>query len=682
MLTRGGRGQLAAGVRAQGGAVIRLRALTAATLRTARIVGIFLVAVIVADMAALASPATSGATIAAWGENSFGQLGDGSVGGISDVPVPVTGLSGAVAISAGRSHTVALLKNGTVMAWGRNASGQLGDGTTRDSDVPVAVCEPAPARCPGSKLSGVKAVSAGWEDSLALLDNGTVVGWGRNGVGELGDGTLTNSKVPVAVSGLTKKARAISAGSFHSLALLENGAVMAWGDNEFSQLGTTVSSTCDEPNEPFFRDTPCDDTPEAVTGLTAGVTAISAGTFTGMALLEDGTVMTWGLGDIGELGNGSDTPEASYMPVAVCGPAPAACPGSKLSGVTAISAGGYQDLAILSSGTLVAWGANTDGQLGDGTNTGPERCSVEACSTRPVAVSGLAADKVTAVSGGEFHSLALLNNGTVMAWGAGEDGALGGGPTTGSDVPVAVCEQAPAACPGTALKGVAAISAGWEDSFALQAATPASYGTCVKTAKVDAHYTGKYKDKNCTKAKGEGEYEWEPTPEHSHIRTTDKTKTVTLRSASVSVVCKQSTSEGEITGPIADTETVIYSKCAAAGQACTSAGESAGSIKTNLLDTSLIGDDGEAWTRYKSSVSPYLAEFKCGGNEYRIKGSVAAVDSCNVNVMSTKDCETFEAGNGEQGLELEVVGGASEAAVETTTATSKTETELEINTIT
>jgi hypothetical protein len=206
------------------------------------------------------------------------------------------------------------------------------------------------------------------------------------------------------------------------------------------------------------------------------------------------------------------------------------------------------------------------------------------------------------------------------------------------------------------------------------------YGTCVKTTKVDKHYTGKYEDKNCTKGKSEGEYEWAPTPEHSEIKTTDKTKAVTLKSASVSVVCKKSTSEGEITGRTTDTDTVTYTSCAAAGKACTSAGEPAGTIKTNLLDSSLLADHGEVWTRYESSAPPYLEEFECGGIKYRVKGSVAAVDSCNVNVMATKDCETFAEGKGEQHLELEVVGGASETAAEITAATSKSATKIEIKT--
>jgi YVTN family beta-propeller protein len=223
-------------------------------------------------------------------------------------------------------------------------------------------------------------------------------------------------------------------------------------------------------------------------------------------------------------------------------------------------------------------------------------------------------------------------------------------------------------------------SKGSDETFTTPAA--AEYGTCGKTSKVDKRYTSKYEDKNCTtaNAKSEGEYEWVPTPEHSQIKTTDKTKTATLKSGHVSVVCKKSTSEGEITGPTTDTETVTYTDCAAAGKACTSAGASAGSIKTSLLDTSLVAEHGEVWTRYESSSPPYLDQFECAGIKYGVKGSVAAVDGCNVNVMATKDCETFAEGKGEQHLELEVLGGASEPAAELTTDTSKIATKVEIKT--
>src|SRR5271155_5703449 len=132
----------------------------------------------------------------AWGDNGNGQLGDESVivGAISDVPVEVTGLSGVSAIAAGAEHSLALLSNGTVMAWGWNNSGQLGNGSNEpNSGVPVEV----------SELSGVSAITAGNEYSLALLSNTTMMAWGNGIDGELGNGSDANHHKPVAVTGLT-----------------------------------------------------------------------------------------------------------------------------------------------------------------------------------------------------------------------------------------------------------------------------------------------------------------------------------------------------------------------------------------------------------------------------------------------------------------------------------------------
>ena len=126
----------------------------------------------------------------AWGENGLGQLGDGTITN-SDEPVAVSGLSEVTAIAAGFADNLALLSNGTVMAWGNNQHGQLGDGTTDgvQTTYPVAV----------SGLSEVTAIAASGDHSLALLRNGTVMAWGQNGNGQLGDGTTTASDEPVAV---------------------------------------------------------------------------------------------------------------------------------------------------------------------------------------------------------------------------------------------------------------------------------------------------------------------------------------------------------------------------------------------------------------------------------------------------------------------------------------------------
>ncbi len=384
---------------------------------------------------------SSGAS--AWGDNTYGELGDGYEGWEYDskVPVPVSGLSGVRSVAGGGADGLTLLENGTVMAWGNNGVGQLGNGTTTQSDVPVVV----------SELSGVTAIAASEEGhNLALLSNGTVMAWGRNDDGQLGDGKIIGpevctessipcSRTPVAVSGLSG-VRAIAAGRNYSLALLSNGTVMAWGENTWGQLGdgtTAGPETCAE-------SLPCSATPVAVSGL-SGVAAIAAGGDS-LALLSNGTVKDWGYNGAGQLGNGSTTgPQTcdgsacSTTPVLVSG----------LSGVTAIAGGLIHNLALSSSGTVMAWGNNGNGQLGDGTTNN---------SDVPVAVSGLSG--VTAIAAGEYHSLALLGNTTVMEWGWNILWQLGNSTAE---------EQSLVPIPVSGLSGVTAIAAGNGQSFAAGA---------------------------------------------------------------------------------------------------------------------------------------------------------------------------------------------------------------------
>src|SRR6266852_1223026 len=202
-------------------------------------------------LSAQVAVAQSPGTAQAWGRNTSGQLGDGTEDIARITPVSVSGLTNVTAIAAGSDHSLALLSDGTVMAWGQNFSGQLGDGTFTGRLTPVAV----------SGLTNVIAIAGGGFHSLALLSDGTDMAWGYNADGELGDGTFTTRTTPVAVRELTNVA-AIAGGFQHSLALLSDGTDMAWGYNFYGQLGdgTTIDKT----------------TPVGVSGLT-NVTAIAAG---------------------------------------------------------------------------------------------------------------------------------------------------------------------------------------------------------------------------------------------------------------------------------------------------------------------------------------------------------------------------------------------------------------------
>ncbi|MEX2238035.1 MAG: RCC1 repeat-containing protein, partial [Dehalococcoidia bacterium] len=323
-----------------------------------------------------------------WGEDSGGQLGNGVPLADEDSPVAVGGLTNVVQLAGGDDFSLALLSDGTVMSWGDDDLGQLGNGaTTGDQPSPGAV----------SGLSAVKAVAAGGNHALALLSNGTVRAWGFDVSGQLGDGGANADQTsPVAVSGLSG-VKAIAAGRQHSLALRSNGTVRSWGSDFNGRLGDGGANT----NQPA---------PVAVSGL-SGVAAIAGGEAHSLALLSGGTVMSWGGDSSGQLGNGATTGDQA-SPVDV----------EDLSGVLAVVAGGFHSLALLSDGTVMSWGSDGSGQLGNGATTGNQ--------ASPVAVEDLSG--VAAIASGAIHSLALLSDGTVMSWGLDGSGQLGNGATTGN----------------------------------------------------------------------------------------------------------------------------------------------------------------------------------------------------------------------------------------------------------
>ncbi|MEV0641834.1 hypothetical protein AB0I77_44325, partial [Streptomyces sp. NPDC050619] len=306
--------------------------------------------VLLTALAAWALPAAPPAAaqvqrVESWGGNYYGQLGDGTTDE-RHTPVTVAGLTAAnvTSVAAGDGHGLAVLSNGTVKAWGANYSGQLGDGTTSDLSTPDR-------RTPGTvrELSGVTAVAAGCSFSLALLSNGTVKAWGANYSGQLGNGSTGSMSNPTPVtvidpsnpSAPLRGVTAIAAGCDHSLALMSDGTVKAWGLNDFGQLGDgTIGGDSG--------------TPATVANLT-GVRDIDAGLSHSLALRSDRTVRAWGDNSDGQLGDGS-IGGASGTPVTV----------ANLTGVRDIDAGFSYNLALRSDRTVRAWGDNSDGQLGDG----------------------------------------------------------------------------------------------------------------------------------------------------------------------------------------------------------------------------------------------------------------------------------------------------------------------------
>jgi alpha-tubulin suppressor-like RCC1 family protein len=343
-------------------------------------------------------------TLWAWGLNWRGELGDGTGKDIA-TPVKVLDpagkgpLSGVESLSASGAHVLARCAGGKLMAWGYNNRGQVGVGTTGDKQLlPAAVLDSS-----GKKpLDGVIAAAAGVYHSLAVLRDGTVRAWGCNMDGRLGDGTKADRHLPVKVKGL-EKVVAVAAGVKHSLALCSDGTVWAWGDNLYGELGD--GTTADRL------------TPVRVAGLT-GVKAIAAGWHHSAALRADGTVWAWGCNHFGQLGTGSTRDSA--LPAQVKGP-----DGEKpLDEVKLIAVGGLCSFAVRTDGTVWSWGWNYRCQTGDGTVSGPDR-------TVPVQVKGPGGEGflkgVIALDAGGEAVVALLEDGKLLTWGGNGRGQIGDG---------------------------------------------------------------------------------------------------------------------------------------------------------------------------------------------------------------------------------------------------------------
>lgn len=299
---------------------------------------------------------TTAGTVYAWGSDTNGALGDGTVGGGSrPTPTAITGVAGQVfiAVSAGEEFSLALASDGRVWAWGFDGYGALGDGTRGGLRA-----TPAPIAAPSGTV--FTAISAGTQHALALASNGVVWSWGYDADGELGDGaaggeeecgrncTATPAMV-VMPSGVTFTA--VEAGYGHSLALASDGKVWSWGRDASGALGDgTVGDDNPTPTE---------------IAMPSGVTfaAVAAGSSHSLALATDGSVWSWGGNGSGELGDGT-TGNNNPTPTQV----------AALSGKTfkAVDGGGNVSLALTTDGKVWSWGRDTGGGLGDGTAGGTD----------------------------------------------------------------------------------------------------------------------------------------------------------------------------------------------------------------------------------------------------------------------------------------------------------------------
>ncbi len=365
---------------------------------------------------ALTNPSSTGRC---WGQNNYGQLGNGTTAN-STTPVAVS--QGAMpagvtlkSISVGLESTCAIASNDKAYCWGRNNVNQLGNGTTTNSASPVAVSQ-------GAMPAGatVKSISANYSYACAIASNDKAYCWGQNNYGQLGNGTTTNSATPVAVSqgampaGATVKS--ISASLENTCAIASNDKAYCWGRNNVSQLGngTNTNST----------------TPVAVSqgAIPAGATvkSISAGWSHVCVVASNDRVYCWGRDNNQGYGGEEGTSYIAYPYAVAQGAIPAAV------NFRSISTRAPYTCAIGTNSRAYCWGYNGSGQLGDGSNTG---------SKNPVvvlqgAMNGSATIKQ--ITTGDNTTCVLSSDNKAYCWGSNSKGQFGVGSTTSSASPVKV----------------------------------------------------------------------------------------------------------------------------------------------------------------------------------------------------------------------------------------------------
>jgi alpha-tubulin suppressor-like RCC1 family protein len=346
-----------------------------------------------------------------WGDNSFGQLGDGLVETTrptaGDVLIQGGGvLTGATGIAAASRNACALVSGGGIKCWGDNSFGQIGDGTTTSRPLAVDVLTSAG----GNALTGAIAISGAIGSGghfCATFSGGTVKCWGLNNTGQIGDGTTTNRLSPTDVltslggsplSGVT----GIVSGKNHNCVLMA-GDLKCWGSNDYGQLGDGTTTPRPFPTEVAF----------AGSGP-PGVTAAAAGAEHTCVVVGGNGLRCWGYNGVGGLGDGTTTDRPAPVDVLASG-------GGILTGATGVGAGRSRTCALVSGGGVKSWGGSP---IGDGDTTF-RLCPVDVLKAASTPLTG-----ATALGFGDLHTCAVISGGGLSCWGTNSVGQIGDGTTS------------------------------------------------------------------------------------------------------------------------------------------------------------------------------------------------------------------------------------------------------------
>jgi alpha-tubulin suppressor-like RCC1 family protein len=374
----------------------------------------------------------SNGLVSCWGRNSDGQIGTGPSSAPVTTPNDVSGIPVATAVATGGYHTCALLSTGTVSCWGLNSEGQLGNGAAGQglrSATPVTVAR--------TTAGLVVAIAAGAYHSCALLSNGVIECWGLNNSGQIGNGSVGGSPVrtPTPVSGIST-AVGITAGGFHTCAILADNTVKCWGRNadyELSIIGSDSGTPSRVPPQAVPTLTPPDITTAVYISGGIGVGVLGTAQLGGYhtcAILSGGTTTCWGYRFNGVLGDGTNVQPTSPVSFGFVHPSSITLSGS----ARMVAGGAYHNCVLIVGGNIQCWGLGDNGQLG---------VNLTGSTGSPTTATLPTGRTAVAIAAGGFHTCALFvpvatGPNEMWCWGLNADGELGTGPLTQSPFPLRV----------------------------------------------------------------------------------------------------------------------------------------------------------------------------------------------------------------------------------------------------